>query len=169
MLTATNARVYVLRWWWWFRPRACVLVPAFLLLLIALQTIAAYIHYATTPHDDALPPLASEPATASASAAASPLSPVNEFDPQRGVAFAIAVGGRTERSKQLDGILSVLLEGGGPVKAQQSSGCLLPPLPLPLPPSLPLLTAAALASVLCSAAWQHLRVRGRAVSCGRSG
>ena len=116
MLSAVNAKVYVYRWWWWFRPRACYLVPAAVLLLLSIQTLAAALHYyyPATAEIGGGGGAAAEVAGVREEALVSSqsLSPVNSFDPQRGVSFAIPVGGRTERSGQLGSILSVLLEGG---------------------------------------------------------
>ena len=113
MLSSVNVRLYAFRWWWWCRPRAYYLVPLAVLTLLAVQLLAAAVHYlAPSAVEWAGGVAAAGEAGAAAGPAPSVLSPVNSFDPQRGVAFAIAVGGRTERSGQLGDILSVLLEGG---------------------------------------------------------
>ena len=121
MLSQANLKVYVFRWWWWFRPRACYLVPAFILLIVAIQAIIAALHYQMAPTapnttspsalDAALPTSPTDSSDA-ANQLPSVQSPINSYDPQAHVAIAIPVGGRTERSQMLDQMLEVLIEGG---------------------------------------------------------
>ena len=115
MLSSVGVRLFALRWWWWCRPRAYYLVPLAVLSLLCIQLLAAAVHYLNPAGVDwllggAVAAVGGDAAAALASPAS--LSPVNSFDPQQGVAFAIPVGGRTERSVQLGDILANLLEGG---------------------------------------------------------
>ena len=120
MLSHANLKVYVFRWWWWFRPRAYILVPAFILLIVATQTLIAYLHYsgiltpiiATTSTSTIAQADTNRLTTASTPAASQLNDPINSYDPQQHVAIAIPVGGRTERSQMLDQMLEVLIEGG---------------------------------------------------------
>ena len=119
MLSHANLKVYVFRWWWWFRPRAYILVPAFILLIVATQTLIAYLHYSgvLTPIIALAPTITQVETQRSASlstvsSASGSLDSINSYDPQQHVAIAIPVGGRTERSQMLDQMLEVLIEGG---------------------------------------------------------
>ena len=120
MLSSVNAKVYVLRWWWWFRPRAFYLVPLVVLSLVAVQLTAAALHYLSPTPPPALLDDAGNGSGSglnAAAARATALSGVNAWDPALGVAFAIPVGGRTERSVQLGEILQTLLDGGAPASS----------------------------------------------------
>lgn len=108
MMNQENIKVHVYRWWWWLRPRIWYLAPATILFIVMCQIMVSIMHYngmlntdtqSFIPYPEIVKPHIVE-------------NQVNQYDPQQGVAFAIPVGGRTERSEQLGRILETLISGG---------------------------------------------------------
>ena len=115
-------KLQIYRIWWWIRPRIFYVIPATfgcVLLIQLLATLAVYSGIWSSDNNtvNSLPtytPIRNSDGTISLVDTLSlrVAHEVNTYNSALGVAFAIPVGGRTQRSASLQSIIKQLLDGG---------------------------------------------------------